>query len=143
MKKLDNRKKILELLYTSRFSSKLPYLSTNSIISGTNLPDSTVKGVVSNLVKIGWVEKRSLISASNNEKRKLRQELVKITIKGKNNFWGFIPSDLLNEFETKLFKLERKKKSTNLHGEIEIIEETYSKIIKQMDKRKTRRNKVK
>ena len=117
----------------------MPYLSINGIVLGTNLPNSTVKGWVQNLVKKGWIEKRSLISAISSERRKLRQELIKITIKGKNNFWAYIPIDIFNEFETKLFKLERKKKSINIQGEIKTIEETYSKVMKQMDKRKTER----
>ena len=139
MKKLENQKKILKCLYEARFIESTPYLSTNGIVLGTNLPNSTVKGWLQNLVKKGWIEKRSLISATNIEKRRIRQELVKITIKGKNNFWTYIPIDVFNEFETKLFKLKRTKKSINLQGEIKITEEIYYKVMKQMDKRKTKR----
>jgi hypothetical protein len=139
LKKLESQKKILEELYKSRFFTNTPYLSTNSIISGTNLPGPTVKGVLANLVKIRWIEKRSLISATNVRNRKLRQELVKITIKDKDNFVNWIPVDIFDEFETKLTKLERKKKYLNFQKEVITTSETYAKVLKSMDVRKSKR----
>ena len=140
LNKLENVKSILLTLYLPRYNSNEPYLSVKKLNSITGIPESTLKGVLKNLVKIGWIEKRSF-SSSNEFSRTITDLLTKIEVKNSRRkedvFW--VPSKIADEFEKKLLKLKRTKIEKNILGITTINIKTYKDIINEMDPRKKSR----
>lgn len=99
LNKLENVKSILLTLYLPRYNSNEPYMSVKKLNSITGIPKSTLKGVLKNLVKIGWIEKRSFSSSkefSGTETGLLTKIKVKNSRRKEDVFWA--PSKIADEF---------------------------------------------
>jgi len=137
LKNLENVNVILEVLYLSKYQQNQEYLSTNHIIVKTGIPESTVKGVLKNLVKKSWVEKRLLFPVLNGypESRDDMPQKFILKINNKNKvFW--VPKDRISEFKKRLFSLTKSKKIKEFDGSVNPGTLTYKEKLDEHGKRK-------
>jgi len=138
LKKLENVKNILSILYFSKHNSADQYLSINQLHSLTKLPESTLKGILNKLEKIRWVERKSFIPDFKGDPQSSTDYLIKIRIRiSKNKVKeGWIPSKKKEEFEKDLFALKKLKKIDDLDGTKADNVITYKKKFDELDSRK-------
>jgi len=111
LKNLKNLDLVLSALYLSKYSTGEQYLSTKQIISRTKMPESTLKGILKNLVDQRWIEKRLLFSDPNGYpelRTDLPQKIRIKSIKGKEKkIW--VPRGFISKFKQELMSLKRSK----------------------------------
>ena len=141
MKKLENLDQVLSVLYLSKYYSGEQYLSIKQLISITKMPESTLKGILKNLVEQRWVEKRLLFSDLNGYPELRTDYLQKIMIMKINSkvktFW--VPRSFIPKFTHKLKLLTRSKKQIEIGDTVKVVVQTYKDMMGSMDKRKKSR----
>ena len=138
LKKLENVKAILSTLYLSKYTIGEQYLSINQLIAITKIPQSTIKGVLKNLVDSVWVEKRLFFPSPKGYPEPRDDYLTKISIRNRKHkvkeFW--VPKTIEKEFTKRLMKLKKSKTTRRLDDTIIIEIKTYKEKLKELDRRK-------